>query len=388
MQYGFNSPLEEYPQGEVDGPCPPRLLITKSTPQEGNKNTMINIQENIDVRDFCTLHSGGQFRYMAKISDSADLKKVYQFAHEKGIRVLPLGGGSNLVFNDDVLNVLALKAEILGFDILSEDENSTILKIGAGENWDKFVNKVCSMGLSGVEAMSAIPGTMGATPVQNVGAYGQEIKDTLISVDVFDTIDLEYKTLSKEDCKFRYRDSIFKTEEKGRYFITSVAIKLSKNMPEIPNYPGVKKYFLENGVNNPSLMDIRNAIIDIRASKLPNPAEIPNVGSFFENPIVDKSIYEKIKISYPSIPSFFVSPKPGLGLEVELVKIPAGWLIENTGLKGHNFGHVSVYEKNALVLVNNGGATGQDFANARDEIIKTVFDKFGITLEQEPEIIK
>lgn len=388
MQYGFNSPLEEYPQGEVDGPCPPRLLITKSTPQEGNKNTMINIQENIDVRDFCTLHIGGKFRYMAKVSDPADLKNIYLFAQEKGTRVLPLGGGSNLVFNDDVLNVLALKAEILGFEILSEDEDATTLKIGAGENWDKFVERVCSMGLSGVEAMSAIPGTMGATPVQNVGAYGQEIKDTLISVDVFDTIELEYKTLSKEDCKFRYRDSIFKTEEKGRYFITSVTLQLSKNIPEIPNYPGVKKYFLENNINSPSLIDIRNAIIDIRASKLPNPAEIPNVGSFFENPIVDKSIFEKLKILYHEIPSFPVSARPCLAEENNLVKIPAGWLIENAGLKGHNFGHVSVYEKNALVLVNNGGATGQDFANARDQIIKTVFDKFGITLEQEPEIIK
>lgn len=340
----------------------------------------MEILENVDVRDFCTLHSGGKFRYMAKVSDPADLKQVYLFAREKDIRVLPIGGGSNLVFNDHVLNILALKTEILGFDILSEDDDSTTLKIGAGENWDKFVEKVCGMGLSGVEAMSAIPGTVGATPVQNVGAYGQEIKDTLVSVDVFDTLNLEYKTLTKEECNFRYRDSIFKTEEKGRYFITSVTLRLSGKVPEIPNYPGVKKYFLENNINNPSLMNIRNAIIDIRASKLPNPSDIPNVGSFFENPIVGKNIFEKIKENYPNAICF--------ELDNSKVKIPAGWLIENAGLKGYNFGHVSVYDKNALVLVNNGSATGQDFANARDQIIKTVFDKFGITLEQEPEIIK
>lgn len=339
----------------------------------------MNILEYVDSKEYCTLASGGQFRYMAKVSDPADLKQVYFFAREKGIRVLPIGGGSNLVFNDNVLNILALKAEILGFSILNEDENSITLKIGAGENWDKFVEKVCGMGLSGVEAMSAIPGTCGATPVQNVGAYGQEIKDTLVSVDVFDTQNLEYKTLSKEECNFRYRDSIFKTEEKGRYFITSITLKLSKKIPGIPNYPGVKKYFLENNINNPSLMDIRNAIIDIRKSKLPNPSEIPNVGSFFENPIVDKSVFEKIKESYPNVIFF--------ELDNSKVKIPAGWLIENAGLRGHNFGHVSVYDKNALVLVNNGGATGQDFGFARDQIIKTVFDKFGITLEQEPEII-
>ncbi|MCX6756126.1 MAG: UDP-N-acetylmuramate dehydrogenase [Candidatus Nomurabacteria bacterium] len=340
----------------------------------------MEILENVDVRDFCTLHSGGKFRYMARVSDPVDLKQVYVFAHEKDIRVLPIGGGSNLVFNDDVLNVLALKDEILGFDILAEDDDSTTLKIGAGENWDKFVERVCSMGLSGVEAMSAIPGTVGATPVQNVGAYGQEIKDTLIYVDIFDTINLKYKTLLKEECNFRYRDSIFKTEEKGRYFITSVTLRLSKKTPEMPNYPGVKKYFDEKNITSPSLVDIRNAIINIRASKLPNPNQIPNVGSFFENPIVDKSIFEKIKENYPNVICF--------ELDNSKVKIPAGWLIENAGLKGHNFGNVSVYEKNALVLVNNGGATGQDFANARDQIIKIVFDKFGITLEQEPEVIK
>jgi UDP-N-acetylmuramate dehydrogenase len=151
----------------------------------------------------------------------------------------------------------------------------------------------------------------------------------------------------------------------------------------MPNYPGVKKYFIENNINSPSLMDIRNAIIDIRASKLPNPADIPNVGSFFENPIILKSQYEKIAQSRAlgeKIPFFEV--------DNDRVKIPAGWLIENAGLKGYNFGKVSVYEKNALVLVNNGDATGQDFANARDMIIRNVFDKFGITLEQEPEIIK
>lgn len=355
----------------------------------------MEILENVDVRDFCTLHSGGKFRYMARLSDPVDLKQVYIFAREKDIRVLPIGGGSNLVFNDDVLNVLALKAEILGFDILNEDNDSTILKIGAGENWDKFVDKVCSMGLCGVESMSAIPGTVGATPVQNVGAYGQEIKDTLISVDVFDTLNLEYKTLSKDECNFRYRDSIFKTEEKGRYFITSVTVRLSKKIPEMPNYPGVKKYFDEKNITSLSLMDIRNAIINIRAAKLPNPSEIPNVGSFFENPIISKTQYQSIVKAYqgPSLVDLvdlvdLVEKIPFFEVDNDRVKIPAGWLIENAGLKGHNFGNVSVYEKNALVLVNNGGATGQDFANARDEIIKTVFDKFGIILEQEPEIIK
>jgi UDP-N-acetylmuramate dehydrogenase len=290
---------------------------------------------------------------------------------------MPLGGGSNLVFPDGVLDVLALRIELLGFTIVDENDEYADVEIGAGENWDSIVARAVEMGLSGIEAMSAIPGTAGATPVQNVGAYGQEIKDTLLSVRVFGTHDFSLKTLSNAECKFAYRDSIFKSEQKGKYIITSITLRLSKKPPLMPNYKGVKEFFGQ--IENPTLAQIRDAIIAIRKVKLPDPKETPNVGSFFENPIVEKSVADELKNIYPSMPSFDVGDGN--------VKIPAGWLIENAGLKGKDFGMISTYANNALVLVNNGQATRADIERVRDEIIKTVFDKFGITLEQEPEMI-
>ena len=341
---------------------------------------MLEIREYVDIKEYCTLKIGGQFRFFAVIKDESKLMEAYTYAQEKGLKVMPLGGGSNLVFPDGVLDVLALKIEHLGFTIVDENDEYADVEIGAGESWDSVVARVCAMGLSGVEAMSAIPGTTGATPVQNVGAYGQEIKDTLLSVRVFDTHDFSFKTLSNRECKFAYRNSIFKNEDKGRYVITSIILRLSKKAPLIPNYKGVKEFFVEQGISTPSLAQIREAIVAIRKVKLQDPKEIPNVGSFFENTIVDKRLDNKKKNTYPTMPSFDVGNN--------LVKIPAGWLIENAGLKGKDFGVISTYANNALVLVNNGQATRADIEYVRDEIIKKIFEKFGITLEQEPEMIK
>ncbi|MFA7315681.1 MAG: UDP-N-acetylmuramate dehydrogenase [Candidatus Paceibacterota bacterium] len=340
---------------------------------------MLEIREYVDIKEYCTLKIGGQFRYFARIKNEDDLAFAYTYAQEKGVSVLPLGGGSNLVFPDGVLNALALKIELLAFTVRDDNDTYADIEIGAGENWDSVVARACAMGLSGVEAMSAIPGTTGATPVQNIGAYGQEIKDTLLFVRVFDTHDFSFKTLSNRECKFAYRNSIFKNEEKGKYVITSIILRLSKKAPSIPNYKGVKAFFAEQGIADPTLAQIRGAIISIRRIKLPDPKEIPNVGSFFENPIVEKCVAGELKNIYPTMPSFDVGNN--------LVKIPAGWLIENAGLKGKDFGVISTYANNALVLVNNGQATRADIERVRDEITKTIFEKFGITLEQEPEFI-
>lgn len=340
------------------------------------------ILENVDIRKYCTLKVGGQFRYFVEAKSIDDIHKAYQFSKEKDVKVLILGGGSNMVFPDGILNVLALKIEILGFDILSDTKEFTEIKVCSGENWDYFVERTVDMRLSGVEALSAIPGTVGATPVQNVGAYGQEVKDTILSVEVFDTKEKEVKILSNDDCDFSYRNSIFKDKEKGRYIILSVVFKLLKRNPEIPNYSGVKKYFEERNNLNPSLKEIREAIIKIRSNKLPNPNEIPNVGSFFKNPIITKKQFDEI---CKDNKDFDI---PVFELENDFVKIPAGWLIENTGLKGKDFGHISTYKNNALVFVNDGEATFKDIISARDEIIKKVYEKFSITLETEPEFVK
>ncbi|MFA5773373.1 MAG: FAD-binding protein [Candidatus Paceibacterota bacterium] len=387
----------------------------------------MKIQEYVDIRDYSSLHIGGQFRYFVKIDKKDELGNVYLMAREKNTPIFILGGGSNIVFSDGIIDVFAIKIEIKGFEIIparphkgaggNETEKYADIKVGAGEIWDKIVEKTVEMNLQGLEALSAIPGTVGATPVQNVGAYGVEVKDTILEVEVFDIKENKIKTISNKDCKFGYRDSIFKNEDKGKYIITAVTYRLNKvppllleegvgggdlelishhlapkgtppqqggekNLSPALGYPGVSKYFEEHKIENPNLKQIREAIIEIRKEKLPNPKEIPNVGSFFKNPIVSNSVADKIKADFPNAKFF-----PLETTRQDLVKIPAGWLIENAGLKGKSFGNVSVYDKNALVLVNNGNATKEDLINARNEIIKIVEQKFGITLEQEPEII-
>jgi len=374
---------------------------------------MINIQEYVDIKEYSTLKTGGQFRYFTTILSKEDLSSVYAIAHKelrfKDIPIFILGGGSNVVFSDGVVNVFAVKMEIMGFEVVNETEDYVDIEVGAGEIWDKIVEKTVEMNLSGFEALSAIPGTVGAGPVQNIGAYGVEVKDTILEVEVFDIENEEILKLSNKDCKFGYRDSIFKNEAKGKYIITGVTYRLHniKKQEIIPSkkvlgshrqtllearpdhfynelspsfsYPGVKKYFENKGIENPDLKQIREAIIEIRSEKLPNPKEIPNVGSFFKNPIVASAISDKIKEQFPDA-KFFI-------IDNQFTKIPAGWLIENAGLKGKSFGNVSVYDKNALVLINNGNATKEDIMKVKNEIIKIVQEKFGIVLEQEPEVV-
>jgi UDP-N-acetylmuramate dehydrogenase len=348
---------------------------------------MEKILEYVDIKDYSTLQIGGKFRYFKVISSKEELPSLYAIAESDGrfknIPIFVLGGGSNIVFSDGILNVIALKIEIKGFEIVSEKQNYADIKVGAGEIWDEIVSRTVEMGLSGFESLSAIPGTVGAGPVQNIGAYGSEVKDTILSVEVFDLEKGIITYINNKDCKFGYRDSIFKNEAKGKYVITAVTYRLNKLVGPLfspaLSYPGVMKYFEENKIQNPSLKQIRNAIIDIRREKLPNPKEIPNVGSFFKNPIVSNVVADKIRKDFP-LANFF---KVGN----EYSKIPAGWLIENAGLKGKSFGNISVYDKNALILINNGNATIDDIIKAKNQIIEIVKEKFGIVLEQEPEMI-
>lgn len=340
---------------------------------------MLQVLENVEIKGHCTLHIGGQFRYFTRVTNTDELLEAVKFSEQKNFPIFVLGGGSNLIFADKVLNVLALKIEIAGFDVLENKDDYATVKVGAGENWDYFVSRTVASNLSGVEVLSAIPGTVGATPVQNVGAYGTEVKDTIVSVEVFDIQHKDIKILNNSECKFAYRDSIFKNESRGKFVILNVTFKLWKKSPSFPNYPGVKKYFIEHNINIPTLQQIRKAIIDIRGVKLPDPVKVYNVGSFFKNPIVENSIALKLKNKNPDLTIF--------PIDENYTKVPAGWLIEQSGLKGRDFGSISVYPNNALVLVNNGNAKYEDILKVRDEIIKIVKDKFGITLEQEPEIV-
>ncbi len=340
---------------------------------------MVNIKENVNIKGYSTFKVGGSFRYFTVVQSVGDLMEAISFSKEKGVKLFVLGGGSNVIFSDGIVDVLALKMEIEGFEIVNETNAYVDIKVGAGVVWDKFVERVVDMGLCGVEAMSFIPGTVGAGPIQNVGAYGSEVKDVMESVEVLDIESREIKTILNVDCKFGYRDSIFKNEARGKYIITNVTYRLSKSIPSIPKYPGVIKYFEDREITNPTLKEIRDAIISIRKEKLPDPREIPNTGSFFKNPIVSNEVAERIKIDFPDAKFFPVDESH--------TKVPAGWLIENVGLKGESFGNVSVYNKNALVLVNNGSANFEDVIKARTQVIRAVKERFGITLEQEPEII-
>lgn len=342
---------------------------------------MIKIEEHAHLRFHSAMRIGGTARYFAVAKTVDEVENAVSLSTNLGMPLIVLGSGSNMIWKEDELSCFVLKPDIRGFDVVKEDETSATITIGAGENWDDTVAKVVGIHLSGIEAMSAIPGTVGATPVQNVGAYGQEIKDTLVSLEAFDTKEKKIVTLTNADCRFRYRDSIFKSEEKGRYIILSVTLALSKLPPTVPAYPGVAKYFEEKGIGAPTLHDIRDAIIEIRKGKLPDPSIIPNCGSFFENPIVEKVLFDEIKSRFPEVKYF--------DLPDGRVKIPAGWLVEEAGFKDAMLGngHIKVHDKNALVLTNGGDATFDDLLAAKEAIQKKVKEMFGIELEVEPNII-
>lgn len=336
----------------------------------------MDVHENIPLKKYTTMRLGGPARFITQVNSTDELPGIYQNSQNQNIPIFILGGGSNILVPDEGFNGLVLLCRIKGFEVLDEDDYSATVKIGAGENWDSVVERVVEMNLSGIEAMSAIPGTAGAAPVQNVGAYGQEIADTMISLEAFDLKTGEFTTLSGEDCKFGYRSSIFRTTQIGRYFITSITLKLSKNLPTPPFYAGLQKYLDEHNITNYNPKNIRQAVIAIRADKLPDPREIANSGSFFKNAIVEKWKFEDLLAKYPEMPHFTMSDGN--------YKIPTGWLIEQAGYKGRELGAMRVHDKNALVLINSSADKYQELADARDEIIRAVFDKFGIEIEQEP----
>jgi UDP-N-acetylmuramate dehydrogenase len=285
-----------------------------------------------------------------------------------------------MIFADGFLDIAVLKMDIPGFSILQESQENVFVRVGAGEDWDGVVALSVSDGLSGIEALSLIPGSVGATPIQNVGAYGQEISDVLVEVGVFDTETLEHKTIQKDDCKFSYRDSVFKTKEGKRFIVTDVLLKLSKKEPETPIYDSLAKLLNDRGIKKPSLEQIRDAVIKIRTDKLPDPAVLPNMGSFFKNPFVTKEKADELSYLFPEIKRFDDSSGK--------VKLFAGWLIEQAGFRGAQLGKIKVHEENALVLINNMDGTFTDLMDAGNQIKKKVKDIFDVDLEMEPQIVR
>ena len=336
----------------------------------------MDVMTNISLKQYTTMKLGGEARYMATADSASDVVSLYRNARKENLPIFVLGGGSNVITHDEVFEGIVLLNKIKGFEVISETDETTDVKIGAGEVWDEVVEKAIGLGLQGIEAMSGIPGTAGAAPVQNVGAYGQEIADTLISLEAYDSKTDTIVTISADECDFSYRNSIFRDKEKGRYCILNINLRLNKSEPKPPYYASLQRYIDENDIREVNLSVIRVAVLNIRSEKLPDPAELPSAGSFFKNALVEKWKLEELQKEYSDIPNYAMSDGR--------YKIPTGWLIDKAGLRGYRSHGMRVYEKNALVLVNDSATGYDDLAAIREEIAQIVFDKFGIKIEQEP----
>ena len=336
----------------------------------------MDIHTNIPLKNFTTMKLGGPARFMVDVRTTDELVTVYRNARSKNLPIFILGGGSNVIAKDEGFPGLVIRIRIPGFETINDDVSTTTIKVGAGESWDQTVKRTVDMRLSGMEALSMIPGTVGGAPVQNIGAYGQEVSETITSLEAYDSKTDTMVTLTNEQCKFSYRNSIFRSTETGRYIITSVTFKLYKSAPQPPFYDALQAYFDQHGIAMFTQQIIRDAVIAIRSEKLPDPSTTPNTGSFFKNAIIENWQLAELTTKYPDIKTY----EMGDGR----IKVPTGWLIEKVGLKGQLLHGMRVHDKNALVLINESASGYADLAAARDEIIGKVRDTFRIQIEQEP----
>lgn len=337
----------------------------------------MTIQNNFSLKKYNTFGIEAKAKQFVAVHNTDELRTILQ-EHSSEPKFI-LGGGSNMLLTQDI-EALVIHVDLKGKKVLKEDDDFVWVESQAGENWHEFVLWTISQNFGGLENMSLIPGNVGTTPVQNIGAYGTEIKDTFVSCDAMDIATQQIKTFRKEECNFGYRESIFKHEAKNQYVITSVVFKLTKRNHKInTSYGDILKELEKQNVSTPSLKDVSNAVIAIRQSKLPDPKELGNSGSFFKNPIIPKEQYEKAHARHPEMPHYVVS-------ETE-VKVPAGWLIERAGFKGKRFGDAGIHKNQALVLVNYGNATGQEILNVSKDIQATILKEFGIAIEAEVNVI-
>ena len=336
----------------------------------------MDLHANIPLKKYTTMRLGGNAKYMTDLHSANEIQNIILQANQLNLPIFIIGGGSNVVVQDKGYDGIVLRNMIMGFETVAEDDSSVSFKIGAGENWDSVVKTTVEKNLSGIEAMSAIPGTMGAAPVQNIGAYGQELVDTFVSLEAYDLNEGIFVNLNSDDCQFSYRDSIFRSSQKGRYIITSVILKLFKSAPVQPFYSAVQKYFDDHNINIFTPSTIRQAVIDIRTDKLPDPAIYPNSGSFFKNSIIEDWQLNDLQSQFSDIPRY--------DLGNNKYKIPSGWLIEQAGFKGQLINGMRIHDKNTLVLINESASSYHDLELTRDEIIRKVRDIFRIEIDQEP----
>lgn len=320
---------------------------------------------------------GGTAHSLVEVHTKDELVQAIKWAAQHRVPILCIGAGSNIIFQDGY-DGLVIVNHITGRAISHEDALAATLVIGAGEPWDAVVKWSIDLNLSGIEKLSLIPGTAGATPVQNVGAYGAEIADTFVELEAYDLQADSFVTISRDACQFGYRTSIFKSLTDRRYIITSITLKLSKQPPRPPFYETLSRYLDEKGVTTYTPQAIRDAVIAIRRSKLPDPADVANTGSFFKNPLVSQKVFASLQQRFEQIPHWPAGTR---------IKLSAGWLINQAGLKDYAAHGMKLYEHNALVFVNDHAKSYADLVAFKQEVIDRVEKKLGVTLEQEPELV-
>jgi UDP-N-acetylmuramate dehydrogenase len=328
----------------------------------------------ISLRNFNTFNIDSNCEQLIQVHHQTDLPDIIKNLQQP---FYILGGGSNVLLSNPIHKPI-LKNELKGIELIGEDDDHVIVRVASGENWHEFVQYSIENEWGGLENLSLIPGTVGAAPVQNIGAYGVEIKDSVLSVEGYDCLSEEFKSFKNVHCHFGYRSSIFKYELKDKFFITALILQLAKKHILRTDYGAIRDELLKMKVETASISDVSQAVINIRKSKLPDPKEIGNAGSFFKNSSIPQSQFDEVKKNFPDMPFY--------QMEKGEIKIPSGWLIEHAGWKGKRLGDAACHEKQALVLVNLGQATAKDILNLAGEIKKDVYLKFGIELEYEVNI--
>lgn len=324
---------------------------------------------------------GGTADFLVEAKSKEDLAKAEMWAEERQLPVRIIGIGSNIIWRDEGFKGLLVINKIRGFKKLTENDLSATYVVGAGENWDDIVDQFVGLKLQGVECLSLIPGSVGATPVQNVGAYGQEIAQVLLSLEAYDRMEKAFVTLENEQCAFGYRTSRFKTVDNGRFLISSITLRLLKSDPIPPFYPSLQEYLDKHKIHKPSLLQIRKAVIAIRSQKLPDPAKVANNGSFFANPIVDIKLFKQIKAKHKDIKAWERDNKS--------YKLSAAWLVEKAGFKGKKDAEtgMTTWKDQALVFVNERARSTDDLLKFQQKVADKVYEMFAVNLEREPELL-
>lgn len=340
----------------------------------------MNMQQNVPLSNYSTMRLGGIAAFLTDITSRIELEEALAWANEHNLPVIMIGGGSNIIWKDEGFPGLVLVNKIMRFEEQIDGEDY-YLTVGAGENWDEVVARTTAKGITGLEALSLIPGTAGATPVQNVGAYGQEIANVLVSVEAYDTQTGTFVNIPGFECNFSYRNSRFKSTDRGRFFITAITLHLRQGNPQPPFYQALERFLTDNNITTYTPQTIRDAVIAIRRSKLPDPVEVANNGSFFANPLIDEGTFAQLQADNPDVPHWPTADGR--------IKIPAAWLLEHAGFKDFHDPETGMgtWPAQPLVLVNEEAKKTTQLIAFRQRIIETVQQKFGITLEQEPEIL-